>query len=172
MNETRSIDIVLSLIADGMFSVDAEGSVWRHKIRTRWGYRAVPERRADHVFPVGYRYVSVTINRKQVAVPAHRVVWQALHGAIPDGMQINHKDGDRSNNRPDNLEVVTGAENIQHSYDKLGRSRIRPLKFDNATREMVVRLKSAGMSYRRIEKETGVSAAASRQIFIKHSACQ
>ena len=95
-----SFDVVMGLVQDGMFSVDAEGAVWRHKIRTIWGYRDVPARRADHILPVGYRYVSVTVDRKQIAVPAHRVVWTALNGPIPEGLEINHKDGNKANNRP------------------------------------------------------------------------
>jgi hypothetical protein len=47
---------------------------------------------------------------------AHRVVWTYFNGPIPDGLQINHKDTRKQNNKPLNLEPVTGAENILHSY--------------------------------------------------------
>ena len=45
----------------------------------------------------------------------HRVVYEAAHGAIPDGMQINHIDGDKTNNALSNLELVTQAENARHA---------------------------------------------------------
>ena len=56
------------------------------------------------------------------AVPAHRVVWMIAHGrAIPASMEINHKDGNKANNAPHNLEVVTRSENTLHSFRELAR---------------------------------------------------
>lgn len=159
-----SLDIVLALISEGMFSVDGNGAVWRHKIRTKHGYRNVAPRRADHVLPIGYRYVSVTIDRKQFSVPAHCVVWSVLKGSIPTGMEINHKNGNRANNLPDNLELATSSENKKHSYDFLNHARRGSPKHSAEDRARVIQLRSSGMSYRAIERETGVSAASARQI--------
>lgn len=33
--------------------------------------------------------------------------------------EVNHKDGNRSNNKKDNLTWSTHSENVQHSYDEL-----------------------------------------------------
>ena len=35
----------------------------------------------------------------------HRHVWEAAHGALPEGCVIHHKNGDRADNRLDNLEA-------------------------------------------------------------------
>lgn len=43
--------------------------------------------------------------------------------------QVNHKDGDRSNDYFENLEWATQSENIQHSYDFLGRKAAYKGKF-------------------------------------------
>lgn len=45
---------------------------------------------------------------------AHRIVWALTYGPAPDGLVINHKDQDRSNNRVDNLELSTSVENNRH----------------------------------------------------------
>ena len=36
----------------------------------------------------------------------HRLVWERLHGSIPKGMIVHHKDEDRTNNDPSNLELM------------------------------------------------------------------
>lgn len=48
----------------------------------------------------------------------HRLVCLAFHGPAPsEKHQINHKDGVKDNNDPDNLEWVTPGQNQQHAYD-------------------------------------------------------
>jgi hypothetical protein len=47
----------------------------------------------------------------------HRVVWEAFNGPIQGRLEVNHKDLNRTNNRLDNLELVTHQENIQHAFD-------------------------------------------------------
>lgn len=46
---------------------------------------------------------------------------QYLPDPLPGQRWINHKDGNKSNNQLDNLEWTTISENIQHSFDILGR---------------------------------------------------
>lgn len=49
-------------------------------------------------------------------VKVHRVIALAFHGKS-SGLQVNHIDGDKTNNRPSNLEYATHSENIQHAFD-------------------------------------------------------
>lgn len=55
---------------------------------------------------------------------AHRMIWEYVNGPIPKDMQINHINGDKTDNRIANLELVTPQQNIQHAYDHGLMSRI------------------------------------------------
>lgn len=45
----------------------------------------------------------------------HQMVYEAFIGPVPFGLEINHVDGDQSNNTPDNLEVGTHGYNVAHA---------------------------------------------------------
>ena len=70
--------------------------------------------------PFGY----IVIGRRTVFV--HRLVATAFISDIPEGMVINHKNGIKTDNRVENLEIVTQKENVIHSIEVLGN---KPLGF-------------------------------------------
>lgn len=53
-------------------------------------------------------------------VSVHRMVALAFLGPCPIGKNINHKNGDKMDNRVDNLEYTTQSENLRHAYEHLG----------------------------------------------------
>ena len=62
----------------------------------------------------GYQRVWFNVNGRRHGSQVHRLVWEAFNGSIPDGMQINHINSDRSNNLLSNLELVTTQQNTKH----------------------------------------------------------
>jgi len=60
-------------------------------------------------------YPTLEIKGKTVSV--HSLVALAWYGPRPEGMEVNHKDGDKTNCRPDNLEYVTPSGNAQHALE-------------------------------------------------------
>ena len=67
----------------------------------------------------GYLSVMLTINGKQKRVGVHRLVAQAFIPNPDNKPQVNHIDGNKHNNKVDNLEWVTREENMQHAAHKL-----------------------------------------------------
>lgn len=51
-------------------------------------------------------------------VTIHRIVAETFLGAIPKGYDVDHIDGDKSNNNITNLEVVTHKENMIRYYQR------------------------------------------------------
>lgn len=64
----------------------------------------------------GYPHVTLKINGKPKTILMHRLIMDSFFG-IPDGMQINHIDGNPGNNNIDNLEICTASQNSQHAVD-------------------------------------------------------
>ncbi len=71
----------------------------------------------ERLEPAGGEYLSLG------SVFVHVLMAETFYGySIGSGLTVNHKDGDKHNNRKDNLEVVTYSDNIIHAY----KSGLRP----------------------------------------------
>jgi len=108
------------LLETGMFSIDDAGRIWRHSKYSSCGTIChIEPRRAECKHSCGYLHLAIG-GRKGLRAYAHRVIWQHLNGEIPDGMEINHINGIRNDNRPENLELVTNSQNKVHGHRVLG----------------------------------------------------
>jgi HNH endonuclease len=113
--------VLARLVESGEWEIDAEGRIWRTSIRNgmRSGEsRLVPvqRRRVEKKVRHGYLIVRAMLDGKRVHGSAHRLVWHCLRGPIPDGLEINHRNGVKDDNRPENLEPCTSSENQRHAY--------------------------------------------------------
>ena len=60
----------------------------------------------------GYLFVILHKTGKRKKHLVSRLVWSAFNGPIPAGMQINHINEDKTDNRLENLNLMTPKENV------------------------------------------------------------
>lgn len=64
----------------------------------------------------GNGYGAVTFMGKQTTV--HRAMYMLVNGAIPDGMEVDHKCSNRGCINPEHLHVVTHEENMRLGLER------------------------------------------------------
>ena len=152
--------------------ISPDGSVWRvvTKVNAGWGegrvWKKVPKRCRKRVVTMsnGYFAVFVCSEGKSIGAMAHRLVYRHFYGPIPEGLTVNHKDGNKTNNHPDNLEVMNDFEQMRHARDvlKVGTNGERN-PGAKLTAEIVREIRrriSAGESRKALAKEYGVGTSA------------
>lgn len=63
----------------------------------------------------GYPIVVLSKDGQTSTKNVHRIVVETFIGSVPQGMCVNHKDGNKENNSIDNLEITTYSENVHHA---------------------------------------------------------
>jgi hypothetical protein len=107
----------------------------------------------------GYKRVNFSVRSRALPRFVHRVVYEAFCCQIPESFEINHKNGIRDDNRPENLEAMSHADNVKYSKEVLKRNYAT---FGNARmtekqRERIHFLRSLGLTYKEIGKQIGFS---------------
>lgn len=147
---------------------------WREKVNPNWIINADAGLiYGKHGRPLGYvhkrtGYVQLKFPRDKM-IPAHRVIWESVNGPIPDGLQINHKNGIKHDNRLCNLEVVTPKENSRHAVRiglKVGRKgEKQPMSKLRDAQIPLIRARIAdGATQRQIAAEFSISPTIIYQI--------
>lgn len=56
---------------------------------------------------------------------AHRVIWEMVHGAIPNGLDVDHVDGNRLNNSLRNLRLASRSQNMMNQKRRKNSSGVK-----------------------------------------------
>lgn len=114
-----------------------------------WSLRNNKERRSGAI-KAGYRFIPLNNKGAVRNHFVHRIVADAFLGPLPHKSEINHKDGDKTNNHLPNLEVVTRSENLKHRIHVLG---IKPLVFRGEDSGNAVITEGDVRNIRRLKRE-------------------
>ena len=68
--------------------------------------------------PTGYGVFNFRRDGRSLSTPAHRAVYQALVGSIPDGLELDHLCRNRRCVNPEHVEVVTHRENVRRGIGR------------------------------------------------------
>ena len=151
-------EFIYPFVVSGEFEIDNEGRIWRRRRRGRSCERVRAEHQPEEN---GYLVVRRMVNGRRYYCGAHRLVWRHFNGPIPALHTINHKNGVKDCNRPDNLEPKTYGGNTAHAYatglmDEHGESNPAAKLTDNEVTQIRLAYSSGGFTQQQLAEKYGV----------------
>jgi len=87
-------------------------------------------------------YICVSVNR--ITTREHRLIWTLFNGLIPKDMFIDHLDRNRTNNRIENLRLVTQSENLRNAKTfRTNTTGVKGVYYDKGMKKYCARIYTA-----------------------------
>jgi hypothetical protein len=145
------------MVHDPRYDVRPDGTVQTTICRT--GKQSLTGKWRQLAFVVSESgHLSIKYQRKHLCI--HRVIYRKFHGPLREDYAVNHIDGDKRNNTPPNLELITHSENMLHCWRVLGHIPMKPRsKINQETAEKIRREYACGSSNRELRYKYGLAKA-------------
>lgn len=101
------------------YYVTDTGDVYSRTITNNWRIKKMRPQRT----PFGYLKVNLCKDGVKTTRHVHRLVAEVFIPNPEQKSDVNHINGDKTDNRVSNLEWASRSENIKHSYDVLHRRK-------------------------------------------------
>jgi uncharacterized protein YerC len=96
---------------EGLYFCDVDGNIYSYPKKTRKGIRKLKTTK----FKTGYLTIDLVKNSNVKKHLVHRLIIETFIDNTENKPQVNHINGDKSDNRLDNLEWSTPSENQKHA---------------------------------------------------------
>lgn len=78
----------------------------------------------------------------------HQVVWRTVRGAIPEGQEIDHVNGDRTDNRLSNLRAITHKQNTENRREQSNSGTgVKGVCWDKARKRFKAQITHEGVNH-------------------------
>lgn len=98
-------------LACALFRYDPETGRFFRKAKLSWKRNLIKVDEKEIVSTNAYGYIEVNFSGKPCAI--HRIIFLMLTGKFPEN-DVDHLDGNRTNNKLSNLRLVTRKENLRN----------------------------------------------------------
>lgn len=164
MEEWVDLSEVIEGLEENYYYVSNKGnvkSVARVILRSNGKKLAIKERvLSPYQKKEGYLEVKISINNIKKAYYVHRLVAFAFLKKESNTLEVNHKNGIKTDNNLENLEWVTSSENKSHAFS----TGLRSYKYSPEFKQTIIKryLDKEGSTFTEISKEFEPCAASIR----------